>query len=284
MNFIVAANEKYMYPLKIMLTSLLDSNREEFHHIYFLYSNVLEKTIATLKKYLEKTFKCQFLPHHIVSEDFKDFPVSHHFSIETYYRFLAQDIIPSSEDRVLWLDADMIIRKPLKDFYYQDFEGNTLVACSSINKNPQELLDKLGCPEGTVYFNAGTILFNLKKLRNVTLRDYREFYEQNKDRITWLDQDILNSMYALNVKIADYRIYNMQMFSDPISEEEEKAITETSAILHYIGGTKPWHEHYANQLGKYWIETENKALTSMQRIKRSVRRIVRKVWRKVKGK
>ena len=137
MNVLVAANEKYMHPLKVMLTSLLDSNKGEFHNIYFLYTHVYEKTVASLKKYLEKKFECKFIPNYIDVDDFKDFPVCHHFSIETYYRFLAQDIIPQSEDRVLWLDADMIIRKPLNDFYYQDLEGKTLAACRSINKNPQ---------------------------------------------------------------------------------------------------------------------------------------------------
>lgn len=281
MNFLVAANEKYMHPLKVMLTSLLDSNKGEFHNIYFLYSNVCENTVASLKKFLEKKFECQFIPHYINADDFKDFPICHHFSIETYYRFLAQNIIPQSEDRVLWLDADMIIRKPLNDFYYQDFEGKTLAACKSINKNPQILLDKLGCPKGTVYFNAGTILFNLKKLRKVSLKDYCEFYEKNKDRITWLDQDILNSMYALDVKIHDYRVFNMQMFSDPVPDEDEKTIEELSAILHFIGGTKPWHDGYTNQFGKYWIENENKVLSCIELLKRFTRKCIRKVRQKV---
>ncbi len=282
MNFLVAANEKYMHPLKVMLTSLLNNNKGESHNIYFLYSSVRNDTVVSLKKYVEKNFECNFNPRCIQEEDFKEFPVSHHFSIETYYRFLAQDIVPRSEDRVLWLDADMIVRKPLFEFYYQDFEGKSLVACKSINTNSQALLDRLGCPQGAVYFNAGIILFNLNKLRKVKLKDYYEFYEQNKEKIMWLDQDILNSMYALDVKILDYRIYNMQMFSNPVSTEDRKIVESMSVVLHYIGNEKPWNDGYANPYKKFWIENENKILTSRERINRIAKKWAKKTLLKVK--
>ncbi len=282
MNFLVAANEKYMYPLKVMLTSLLDNNRGESHNIYFLYSNVCDDTVTSLKKYVEKGFDCKFNPRRIQEEDFKEFPVSHHFSIETYYRFLAQDIVPQEEDRVLWLDADMIVRKPLDEFYYQDFEGKSLVVCRSINTNPQAMLDRLDCPPGAVYFNAGTVLFNLNKLRGVTLKDYYEFYEHNKERIMWLDQDILNAMYALDVKIADYRIYNMQMFSAPVPAEDRKTVESISVIVHYIGNEKPWNDGYANPYKKFWLENENKLFTPRERIGRTAKKCVKKALQKVK--
>ena len=262
MNFLVSANEKYMYPLKVMLTSLLESNPYEHHCIYFLHSAVSPKKVHTLKSYIERQYDCDFFSKQINEEQFADFPVSHHFSIETYYRFLVQDVVPASENRVLWLDVDMIVRKPLKDFYYQDFEGSTLIVCRSINNDPKKILTKLGCPEGTVYFNAGTILFNLELLRGISLKDYHEFYNQNYERITWLDQDILNAMYALKTKVCDYRKYNMQMFSDTtFTEEDLQFIEQHTAELHYIGAMKPWHNNYLNPCKKYWTYYEKKAMS-----------------------
>ena len=267
MNFLVSANEKYMYPLRVMLTSLLESNLGEHHHIYFLHGAVSPKAIQTLKTHIEKKYDCDFYPKQISEGNFSEFPVSHHFSIETYYRFLVQDVVPASEDRVLWLDVDMIVRKPLNDFYYQDFDGKALIVCRSINKDPQKLLTKLGCPDGTVYFNAGTILFNLEMLRGRSLKEYHEFYMRNKDRITWLDQDILNAMYALKTKICDHRKYNMQMFADTkFSKEDLQFIEQYTAILHYIGGVKPWNDGFANPCKKYWSYYEKKALTLSERI------------------
>lgn len=267
MNFLVSANKNYMYPLKVMLTSLLESNPGEHHHIYFLHSGVPLRIILALQSYVEKRYDCDFHVTKICEEDFIIFPVSHHFSIETYYRFLVQDIVPASENRVLWLDVDMIVRKSLHDFYYQDFDGNTLIVCKSINKDPQTLLTKLGCPKGTVYFNAGAILFNLDILRNISIKDYYDFYLNNKERITWLDQDILNAMYALKTKVCDYRIYNMQMFSDTsLTRDELHFIERNTAILHYIGSAKPWHVDYKNPCKHYWLYYEKMALTFKDRV------------------
>lgn len=266
MNILVSSNDRYVFPLKVMLTSLLENNTYEHHYIYFLYNDVQKGKIENLCQYVKK-YNATVIPYHIDAADFQEFPVSHHFSIETYYRFLAQDIIPKTEDRVLWLDADMIVKKSIKDFYNQDFEGKYLVVCRSINKNPQVLLKKLNCPPGTVYFNAGTILFNLNLVRNVTLADYHEYFADNKDRITWLDQDILNGMYALKTKIADYRLYNMQMFSEDIfSATEKQYIKESTAIVHYIGAVKPWQAAYKNPCAKYWIQYAKKVWTIQEYI------------------
>lgn len=265
MNILVSANDQYIFPLKVMLTSLLETNNFEHNNIYFIYSSVQQCNVDDIRQYVEENFDATVVPHLINSDDFREFPVSHHFSIETYYRFLAQNIIPQTEDRVLWLDADMIVKKSLKEFYYQDFQRKHLVVCKSINKNPQMLLDKLQCPPGTVYFNAGTILFNLNLIRNITLKDYYQYFIENKSRITWLDQDILNGMFALKTKIDDFKIYNMQMFSEDIfSTDEKRHINKDTAIVHYIGSVKPWHSCYKNSCSKYWIQYAKKVWTPQE--------------------
>lgn len=285
MNLIVACNQNYVHPLRVMLTSFLNSNTFEHHNIYFLYSDVDQESIVRVKHFLERKHLCTFVPIAVHKDDFTDFPVSHHFSIETYYRFLVQDIVPKTESRALWLDVDMIVRKSLKEFYYQNFNNNTLVVCKSINKEPKALLDKLGCPEGSIYFNAGCILFNLEHLRDTTLRDYSLFYEQNKERITWLDQDILNAMYAKKTQFADYRIYNMQMFSDTVfTEAELHFINEHTAIVHYIGGVKPWHSRYSNPCLTYWVEYEKQAYSTKETAISLIRRICVKLSNLVKRK
>ena len=254
MNLLMSANDKYLSPLKVMLTSFCEENRGEHHNVFFLYSDVDESRLSAVKSFFESRYDISFILNKVTKGDFAAFPVSHHFSIEIYYRFLAADIVPSGEDRVLWLDVDTIVRKSLRSFYYQDFDDKMLVVCRSINKNPGILLKKLQCPDGTVYFNSGVILFNLKKIReHYSTADYYKYYEEHKSGITWLDQDILNGMYALKTKIADYRVYNRQMFEEAcFSEEELKEIKEKTAILHYIGAKKPWMPDYRNPCKAYW--------------------------------
>lgn len=262
MNILVAANNNYYLPLKVMLTSLLENNDYEQHDIYLMYHEMNEDNVNELKKFIWERYHASVHPIHIRIDLFEGYSISHHFSIETYFRFLVQDIIPKSQKRILWLDSDMVVLKSLKDFYYQDFEDKSLVVCKSINKDPQALLSKLQCPNGAVYFNAGTILFNLEKIREeVSFKTYSDFYLANKDRITWLDQDVLNAVFALKTKIDDYKMYNMQFFDMPnFSKEELKELEKKTVILHFIGSVKPWHREYRNACKKYWYRYAKKVL------------------------
>ena len=254
MNLLLSANNTYLSPLTTMLTSFCENNLNEHHHIYFLYGDVDNKKLEAIGSFFEKHYDVTFTTKRISEDAFKQFPISHHFSIETYYRFLVTDILPAEEERVLWLDIDIIVRKPLYDFYYQDFEGNMIAACKSINKTPEALLEKLGCPSGTIYFNAGVILFNLGLIRKkYTVSDFYNYFYTHKDKITWLDQDILNGVFALQTKIHDYHLYNYQMFSeDRFQKTEIDYIKAHTAIIHYIGAKKPWHSGYINPCKTFW--------------------------------
>lgn len=254
MNLLLSSNNAYLSPMKTMLTSFCETNRGENHQIYFLYGNVDENALASIGCFFEKHYDIKFNSIRIDESAFKQFPVSHHFSIETYYRFLATEILPLEEDRVLWLDVDIIVKKSLYEFYYQSFDGKMLATCKSINKHPEVLLDRLGCPDGTVYFNAGVILFNLELIRKTyTVGDFFSYFASHKENITWLDQDILNGMFAQQTKINEYRLYNYQMFSeDSFSKSELAFIYSNTAIIHYVGQKKPWHSGYRNPCIIFW--------------------------------
>ena len=254
MNLLLSSNNAYLSPMKTMLTSFCETNRGEQHQIYFLYGNVDENALTSIRRFFEKHYDIKFNAIRIDESAFRQFPVSHHFSIETYYRFLAMEVLPIEDDRVLWLDVDIIVKKSLYEFYYQSFDGKMLATCKSINKHPEVLLDRLGCPAGTVYFNAGVILFNLELIRkNYTVGDFFSYFVSHKENITWLDQDILNGMFAQQTKINDYRLYNYQMFSeDCFSKSELAFIYSNTVIIHYVGRKKPWHSGYRNPCISFW--------------------------------
>lgn len=253
MNILIAINSNYLKPAQAMLTSLFINNTE-FIDVYLLYSKLEQSEIEMLKSYIER-YNAKLNAIYIDKKEFKDFPISHHFTIETYYRFLAQSVLPNRLDRILWLDADMIVNNSLKEFYYQEFMDNYVVVCQSINKNPDILIKKLELPIGSRYFNAGTILFNLDLIRrDINPRSYFDYVQQNREKITWLDQDVLNVIFNLKAKFDDYRLYNMQFFSEEKFDKETlDKIKDKTAIIHYIGNCKPWNFRYQNKLYKeYW--------------------------------
>ena len=63
------------------------------------------------------------------------------------------------------VDADIIINKCLKEFYYQDFDDKAIVVCRTSNNKAEEFLKKLELNPKVGYFNAGVILFDLDNIR-----------------------------------------------------------------------------------------------------------------------
>ncbi len=253
MNILISTNDLYYSAAKTMLTSLCENNKFENHSIYLLYSNLGENKVKELKQFLAR-YGATFHQIRVREEDFIEFPTGYHFTIEIYYRLLVQSVMPESVNRILWLDADMIVKSSLENFYYQDFEGKCISVCQSINQDPTPLIEKLELPKSTIYFNSGIILFNLELMRKtVDERIYIDYIQNNSDKLTWPDQDALNVIFQDRKKINDYQIYNMQHFHDTTFSLEMKGfIDQNTVVLHYIGSTKPWNYRFCNYTLKYY--------------------------------
>ena len=95
-------------------------------------------------------------------ELFEDFPETDRYPQEIYYRLAAPLLLPPELDRILYLDADIVVINPLGPLYRSDFEGNLFMACT----HTRELLTRanshrLGLEEPVPYINTGVILMEL---------------------------------------------------------------------------------------------------------------------------
>lgn len=283
MNIMMGINDNYVFPTKVMLTSLCENNRFEKHYIYILYDkrNLKEKNIKDIQL-LEKRLNLKINPIEIDANLFSECPTNYHLSIETYFRFLAQDVLPQDIERVLWLDADMIIIKSLKDFYYQDFENKSIVVCKTANPNASDFLRRLDLGINVGYFNAGIILFNLKAIRErINTQIFFECIKMNKEKIVWLDQDVLNIVFANDKKLLEEQVYNWTFFSDTVfSKRDLVDIEEKVYVLHYIGGEKPWHVTYQNKAIKYFRKYARKQEKLIASLKFDVCRFYKMFWKK----
>lgn len=285
MNIMIGINNKYVFPAKVMLTSLCENNSFEKHDVYVLHDkrNLTDEDIISIKE-LERQYSINVHPVEVNADIFESFPVGYHFSIETYFRFLSQEFLPNTVERILWLDVDMIILKSLYEFYYQDFEGKSIVACRTNNPDASSFLRRL-CVEPTAgYFNAGIILFNMKRVfEKITLQTYSSCMERLKERILWLDQDILNAVYAYDKKLIENQVYNYTLFSDThVSPQMKKYIEDNVYVLHYIGGDKPWHVFYKNAAIKYFRRYARKQEDWLTSLKFDIAHLYERICRRIK--
>ena len=255
MNILLAFNSNYYMPALVLLKSLLVNNQwcREIR-IYVLYSDLKPGEIQRFSQVAEESgiAKAIFLP--VETDTFKDAPLHLKWiSRETYYRLLAQEMLPESVERVLYLDVDMIVMGSLEEFYHQDFEGKLLVACNryGLGGVDPKRLEQLTLPRDTIYFNAGTLLYDLAGQRqqidpNILYEYPVLFYQQLK----YGDQDVLNAVFYGLTKFADWRVYNC-FDSNTTRQRQEDRVRRSCKIFHYNGRGKPWTERYWGRMA--WL-------------------------------
>ncbi len=151
---------------------------------------------------------------------------------ETFFRYYITEICPEY-DRVLWLDADILVRKNIEELYNTDFEGRSFAAVYDNSSRPEE---RLGLSD---YCNAGILLINAAKLKETKKTDDFWNLVASPDYAGELpDQDALNIVFDGDIKIIDM-IWNMFPL---IHEEYAAKYIDKTAIVHYVSEHKPWKQ------------------------------------------
>lgn len=253
MNILISVNQRYVERAKTTLFSLRMHTKEEIV-VYLINNSLSVESTEKFGEYLKK--KCDIKLHIIDTKetDLDDFPiVNSNFCVEMYYRILAQFMLPNTINRILWLDVDMIIQKDISEFYWQDFEGNKLIACcdrQNMDKLVLERKQTLGLERDYQYFNSGVLLMNLALLREgLSQKNLIKECKKYLDVIFWGDQDLLNLLYRDSTKIVDWKKYNFQINGERFIP---KAVVSKASILHYTTGRKPWNYKYLCSTSKYY--------------------------------
>ena len=250
-NIFTASNDKYYPRLKVFTDSLLKTNRGDFN-ITVLYSSLSEENIRKYKKFAQKNnFECRFVKAD--NSRLKGYKLIHQITEETYYRFMFTDVFPV-EDRAVWMDIDTVVLDSLSPFYETDFEDNYVVACPG--NNEKKHLERLGLDTDGCYFNAGVILFNLKKIRNDFEKNFLfDTYEKNEEKIWFSDQDVMNIAFAGKIKRIDDRKYNYIVMSEQnISRKKYKEIKKNVAVVHYVRHIKPWQVYFSGKIRYIYLK------------------------------
>lgn len=242
MNIVFAANNSYMEHLAVTLVSILiNSDKEDKFTFYILSNDISKKSKHRLEKLKRiKDFEINYIE--INNNDFENFPTRMHLTEQAYYRLQMSELI--SEDRVLYLDSDIIVRKSLKDLYNTDLKGNTAAVVEDImignsgNRNHKHRAEILS----DNYFNSGVMLWDLNKSRDEDIsQKCFDFIKNNRESCLYCDQDPLNFVLNNSCLFLDKK-YNFQYnpfykLTNEIYQKHNKEIV----ILHFASCKKPWN-------------------------------------------
>lgn len=289
MDIVFSVNPLGLEGLGATLTSLIrNCSNSQVLKLWFLCSEFRTKDKTNISQLLESEgFKGEFEYIDFDAKSLFGHLRSLHGDWTTYGRLLIAKYIKS--DTALYLDSDLVILLDvlmLKEF---DFGGEILAAVygSTVNWALEKdfLINQLKCSPEQSYFNAGVLLFNLKKWRetNVELK-WRTLAEKYPDELLAVDQTILNA-------VCDGNFAQLSPdFNNAWYPGDEKPKDADHSIIHFVGSPKPW-DLFAKNIhkgNKTWItfntvawEKEYGKLT-MEKIKRTwkIRKSILKLLKK----
>lgn len=253
MNILVTLDKNYMLPLRVMLGSLFMNNPEQNFNIYIISDGLSNADIEGLADLCHDNGS-ELHPVTIAENAFMNAPEIRYYTKAMYYRLLAAELLPDDLDRVLYIDPDILIIRPVSKLYETDFNGNLFAAASHgglIGVSDAVNRIRLASYEAAGYFNSGVLLMNLPEMRNkMHSKEIFEFAEKHKNQLILPDQDILNSMYGNKILSVDDSLWNYDarffevywLTSQGVKDMDW--VMDNTAILHFCGKNKPWNKGY----------------------------------------
>jgi len=188
---------------------------------------------------------------------FQNWGTQNHISQIAYARYFIPSLIV--EDKVLYLDSDLIVNAPLDDLWEINL-GDQLLAA---------VMDTDG-----VTFNTGVMLINNAKWREENLEDklvhQSQFMQKEIEEGRFLDfngdQTIINQVCKEKWLELD-RSFNLQVGHDIVAfynnwkgHLEE---VQSPVIIHYTTYRKPWTTLIANRYRELWWQVHDMEWTQM---------------------
>lgn len=247
------ADNQYIQHLAAMLLSLneVSSSENNYHVTVFLgecSKKDLEKLSSTLSKYLSlniryKIIHCNFkLDDSLVAK-------KAYLSSSIYDKIVIYDKIDVDVDKVVFLDADIILKKDPAILYNESLNNNIIAAVKdpvfeTFDKTARETL-KLNKDQ---YFNSGVMLLDLEAWRReeITAKSLK-FAKDKWDKTPYHDQDAFN--YSIAGRWQEISPLWNPRTVNLIEDDFGKLVTlskrevykrNITYLVHYSGPDKPW--------------------------------------------
>jgi lipopolysaccharide biosynthesis glycosyltransferase len=242
LSIVCAIDQSYVLPLVVMLESLKQHLRPNFEPVlYLIHAGIPQPSLATISSQLET--------HALIPSEAELCVAPHdsHFPREASFLLLLPELLPAGLERVLFLDADMLVLDDLAQLWETPLDECVLAAAPDsavpVCSAPRGVKgwQKLGIPPHAPYFNAGVLIIHLARWRQrkITQRVHH-YFETTREPIDFLHQEALNAVLWDDCKFLDSR-WNLlasqagRSYEQPASEAWRKP-----GIVHFAGRMKPW--------------------------------------------
>lgn len=248
-NIVFGLNEDFIQHAAVVMASILaNSTLKDKYHFYLISDFISVKNKKRLEQLKSiRDFEITYLK--VSNKDFKGVKLNN-LGFSTLYRFKIFDLI--SDEKVLYLDSDMIVLKDLRELFETDISDYLAAGVEDILS--PKLKKIFSMDETSTYINAGMILFNLDKCREEGLKTdiFKMANKINSKQVGRIinDQDVLNVVMQNKIKIVHQKWNCMYKFDNLYANQEAYLeAAKDPCIVHYII-YKPWNADCKNPYKK----------------------------------
>lgn len=247
----VCLDKGFVMPTGVMMYSVCVNNQDvdiDFHAL--IDESVTEEDQQDLKDIVNKFSGKRVHCYTVERQSVISFPSKvKHLTLSTYYRLFLPDILPSTIEKVLYLDGDLIVRHSLLPLWHTDIVNYAVGAAKDVADGDVTIYNRLRYPQEKGYFNAGVLLINLKYWRDNDIRkDCIRYIHDYPDRIFFVDQDVMNVVMQDKKLIIPIK-YNFQtgflrknFCCDTWKHDSEVNVgMKDPIIVHFTEASKPWY-------------------------------------------
>lgn len=257
MNIVIASDDNFVQHCCVTMLSVLKNNKDVT--FYLLTEGLAKENVSIITSMVtenEGIVNIIKVPKEVVSRlpMPKDSMLSH-ISVATYYRLFISSLLPSTVEKVIYLDCDMIVRCDISALYQTSIDKYALGAVYQDDKSIMDYrtFERLGYSPNYGYFNAGMLLINLKYWRSHNLEEqFMTYISTNYDKIVMHDQDVLNATLHNQVLMLDCKWNMLTSFfmRGVVDYKDSKCASyvpsiiknnmQNPAIVHFASKPKAW--------------------------------------------
>lgn len=264
---VTAFNENYAITGAALIQSIIENSDPSCFYDLYIIEGALSEVSKFKFNLMFRNIKHFRLSIINVDQYFenKDLNLHAHFSKETYYRVLIPTILPQY-NKVIYLDADMVVNKDVQELFDTDMGQKSVAAvkdyvmsgfikhkimcrgeCGAFTAG-EYLIQYLGMKNPQNYAQAGVLIFNTEKIRKTGV-DQLILEEMCKNTYWFLDQDLLNKYLEDDIYYLDthWNVLHGNNNVDSFFKKLPLKIMESYFnarkdpwIIHFAGEQKPW--------------------------------------------
>ena len=259
-----AINDQFAIHLGAAIASLLTNAKSKNRiNIYVLQQNLNHSNRSNITQLERLRTNTHIDLLEVDSSKFALLPLtSKAQTIETYFRLALPNILPEI-DKLIYLDADVVVMGDIKELWNQEMKDNILLAVEDPKYTSKNRHESLGMKKNSPYFNGGVLMMDLKKMRAFGLEQKVPNYVRKKFKILkYQDQDILNALFenywrALPLSFNAYKHLCFKHGEDEFFTYTQKDILlakNNPYIIHFNGTIKPSSYNCTDTRRKHYLK------------------------------